>query len=358
MKITGVETRTLDISGEAGGYAFQRDHSVVLVRTDEGLTGISRTGPGNIPVIEDLTPILLDQSPLDVERLWHAMYATTQSRGHPDSRLVGAIGALDIALWDLKGQALDQPVWRLLGGSRQRIPSYADGTIFERETADLVQRLADYRDQGFTQVKFHTLNNDPVEVLSEIAAVRAAVGEDTQLMVDAHRAWDPWTAAAVAQECQQYNVYWLEEPVQWDDQVEGLAVVARAAPHLLVAGGEGERTLYAARDLVARGSVRVLQHDILGGGGYTAWRKYAAVAEAFHVKVAPHGASFPELNAHLVAAVPNGLTVSTCPACEPYQIWSRLYEQPMDVRDGWITLSDRPGLGLTLDEDFISHHQR
>ena len=129
-------------------------------------------------------------------------------------------------------------------------------------------------------------------------------------------------------------------------------------PHLLVAGGEGERTLYAARDLVARGSVRVLQLDILGGGGYTAWRKYAALAEAFHVKVAPHGASFPELNAHLVAAVPNGLTVSTCPACEPYQIWSRLYREPLDVRDGWITLSDRPGLGLTLDEDFISHHQR
>ena len=93
MKITGVETRTLDISGEAGGYAFQRDHSVVLVRTDEGITGISRTGPGNIPVIEALTPILLDQSPLDVERLWHAMYATTQSRGHPDSRLVGALSA-------------------------------------------------------------------------------------------------------------------------------------------------------------------------------------------------------------------------------------------------------------------------
>lgn len=115
------------------------------------------------------------------------------------------------------------------------------------------------------------------------------------------------------------GVYWWEEPVRWDDQVGGLPFVsARVRP--LVTGGEGEHSLYVCREYVARGAVQVLNPDIPGASGFTAWRRIAALAAAFHVKVAPHGASFPELNAHLVASVPNGLIVSAFPPGEPYEV--------------------------------------
>ena len=101
----------------------------------------------------------------------------------------------------------------------------------------------------------------------------------------------------------------------------------------------------------------MLQADILGAGGYTAWRKMAALAQAHHVKIAPHGASFPELAAPLLAALPNGLIVSAFPAGEPPEIWSRLYREPPDLRDGTLYLTDRPGLGLELDEAYLARHR-
>ena len=125
----------------------------------------------------------------------------------------------------------------------------------------------------------------------------------------------------------------------------------------MIATGERENTLSNCRDLIERGGIKVIQTDIIGGGGFTAWRKIAALAEAFHVSVAPHGASFPEISAHLVSAVPNGLIVSAFPSIEPYQIWSSLYKEPIQIREGWIELSQRPGLGLEFDDDFIKKLQ-
>jgi L-alanine-DL-glutamate epimerase-like enolase superfamily enzyme len=360
MKITSVETILLETSGEVEGRAFRREWGVVRVHTDEGIVGLSRASAGALPVVASLAPVLAGRDPLEHERLWQAMYATTHAGGAPQRQTVWAIGALDIALWDIKGRAFGQPVWRLLGGFRRRVPAYADGYmgVYDGDTPSLVRALARFVDQGFGQVKIHLVHKDPPAAVSDLAAVRAAVGPGTQVMLDAHRAWDPWTAADLVQRFADHHLYWLEEPVRWDDQVGGLAVVAAASGRVLVAAGEGECTLYAARDLVARGGVRVLQVDIMGGGGYTAWLKYAALGQAFHAQLSPHAAHFPELNAPMVAAVPNGLTVSTTPATEPYQVWSRLYREPLDVRDGWITLPERPGLGLELDEAFVARHRR
>jgi L-alanine-DL-glutamate epimerase-like enolase superfamily enzyme len=360
MKITEVETFVLDTSGEVEGHGYRREWGIVCVHTDEGITGLSRASAGALPVVASLAPVIVGHDPLEHERLWQEMYATTHAGGYPQRQRVWAIGTLDIALWDIKGKSFGQPVWRLLGGFRHRVPAYADGYmgIYDGDTPSLVRALARFAEQGFRQVKIHIVHRDPQAAVADLAEVRAAVGPSVQVMLDAHRAWDPWTAAGLIQRFADHDLYWLEEPVQWDDQVGGLAVVAAACSRVLVAAGEGECTLYAARDLVARGGVRVLQVDIMGGGGYTAALKYAALAQAFHVQLSPHAAHFPELNAPLVAAVPNGLTVSTTPPTEPYQLWSRLYREPLDVRDGWITLRERPGLGLELDADFVARHRR
>jgi D-arabinonate dehydratase len=175
-------------------------------------------------------------------------------------------------------------------------------------------------------------------------------------MVDVHKLWDPWVGVAAARRLERYDVYWLEEPIRWDDEVGGMALLA-AGTRIMLAAGESEHTLYACRDLVARAGIKVLQTDILSAGGYTAWLRMAALAQAHHVRVAPHGASFPELTAPLQAALPNGLIVSAFPAGEPPEIWSRLYREPPDLRDGTLYLTDRPGLGLELDEAYLARHR-
>ena len=133
--------------------------------------------------------------------------------------------------------------------------------------------------------------------------------------------------------------------------------MVREAANGLIAGGEGEGTLSGVRRLIVEGGLQVVQTDILVGGGFTGLMRIAALAEAHHVPVSPHGASFPEINCHLVAAVSNGLMVPACPPTEPYQIWSQLYDPPFRVEGGEIAMSDAPGMGLELDEDFVAEHR-
>jgi L-alanine-DL-glutamate epimerase-like enolase superfamily enzyme len=360
MKIVAVEVLPFEAGGKIGPGAYRRTHAAVKVVTDEGLTGISRIGPAAGPyVAQTLAPELLGQDPANVERLWERMYAAVARSGHARPDAVALVGSLDVALWDLLGKALNRPVWQLLGGLRDRVPAYADSipVVPGRESAAaLAEAMAGYVDAGFAAVKLHLPRGAPDEVVADVDRVRAAIGPQARLMIDVHRKWDPWTAVEIARRLEPFDVYWIEEPVAGDDQVGGLVLVA-ARVRQLVAGAEGEHSLHACRDYVARGAVHVLQADILGAGGFTAWRRIAAVAHAYHVRVAPHGASFPELNAHLVASLPNGLIVSAFPPGEPYEVWSRLYREPLQLLNGQIRLTAAPGLGLELDEAFIARNR-
>jgi L-alanine-DL-glutamate epimerase-like enolase superfamily enzyme len=360
MKIVAVEVLPFEAGGKIGAREYRRTHAAVKVLTDEGLTGISRIGPEAGAYVEQtLAPELVGQDPANVERLWERMYAAAGRSGAPRPGAVGVVGSLDVALWDLLGKQLGRPVWQLLGGLRDRVEAYADAipVVPGRETAaGLAEAMAGYVRSGFKAAKLHLPRFAPDEVSADVRRVREAIGPDARLMVDVHRRWDPWTAVEVARLLEPCDVYWLEEPVSWDDQIGGLAFVASRIRQL-VAGGEGEHSLHVCRDYVARGAVHVLQADVLGAGGFTAWRRIAAVAHAYHVRVAPHGASFPELNAHLVASLPNGLIVSAFPPGEPYEVWSRLYLEPVRLREGHIHLSGAPGLGLELDEAFIRRHR-
>jgi L-alanine-DL-glutamate epimerase-like enolase superfamily enzyme len=355
MKIERVELTTL--IGETTDGRRAPLFGVARVRTDDGATGIGRFyAPHRALIEEALAPLLIGQDPLNTERLWERMYALAGAVGRDARAVVGAIGGLDIALWDLKGRILGCPVHRLLGGFRDEIPAYADGGMFGRGPRGHAEWSARQVTSGFEAVKYHVMGEDPDQIVETVRQIRQAVGPDVRVMVDVHKLWDPWIGVAAARRLEQYDVYWLEEPIRWDDQVEGMAILA-AGTRIMLAAGESEYTLYACRDLVERAGIRVLQTDILSAGGYTAWLRMAAVAQAHHVRIAPHGASFPELTAPLQAALPNGLIVSAFPAGEPIEIWSRLYREPIALRDGLITLTDRPGLGLELDDEFIRSRQ-
>lgn len=351
MKIKDIEITEFTTEWVVFDEVQRRNWGILKVKTDEGLVGISRVSPGAGSLINEyLLPQLLGEEPFNVERLWHKMYQTTQRLGRG---AVGIIGAIDVALWDLIGHAWGEPVYKLLGGFRNRVPAYADGAMYVRTPDELAARMASYVQQGFRDVKFHLLGETLEQTLLEVKKTREAIGKEIRLMVDVHRQWDLETAIEAAKQFEPYDVYWLEEPVKGDDEAENLALLSQSTS-ILIATGERESSLAGCRSLIERGGIKIIQADIIGGGGFTAWRKIAALAEAFNISAAPHGASFPEISAHLVAAVPNGLIVSAFPSTEPYQIWSSLYKQPIQIKEGWIELSQRPGLGLEFDDDFIA----
>lgn len=355
MKITMVEATPLTAATVTGDR--RSVHAVVQVKTDEGITGISRCMADLTPLINGkLGPVLVGQDPRNTERLWSRMYDSIPGIGAVVREVVTGIGSLDIALWDLKGKISNTPVHRLLGGYRDEIPAYADGGMVLRGPAGQAEWSARYADSGYRSVKYHVMGESPDQIVETAKQIRQAIGPDVSLMIDVHKIWDPWLAVDTAGRLEEHDVFWLEEPVSWDDQVGGMAILS-AKTRINVAAGESEINLYACRDLCAHAGIRVLQTDVLSSGGYTAWLKLASVAQAYHVKVSPHGASYPELAAPLVAAVPAGLVVSAFPAGETGELWSKMYVEPLDLRDGMIHLNDRPGLGLEFDEHFITKHR-
>jgi L-alanine-DL-glutamate epimerase-like enolase superfamily enzyme len=227
--------------------------------------------------------------------------------------------------------------------------------MFYRGPDGMAEWAARYVDEGFHAVKYHVMDEGPNEVVETVRQTRRAVGADIRIMVDVHKKWQPRLAVHTARRMEEYDVTWLEEPVAWDDEVGGMQYLS-AGTRIAVAAGESEFNLYRCRDLLQRGGIKVLQTDILTAGGYTAWLKMAGLADAYHALISPHGASFPELAAPLIAAVPNGMIVSAFPKGQVPEIWSRLYREPIKIRDGIIELSDRPGLGLEFDEGFLTRY--
>jgi L-alanine-DL-glutamate epimerase-like enolase superfamily enzyme len=356
VRIAAVETVLYEPRWPGDPFAPQgRVFALVRVRSDGGLEGIGRGWGAQAGLVQELAPLLVGEDPRDVERLWARLYATTIGRHGQERALVAAIGMLDVALWDLYGKGVGLPCWRLLGGYRDWVPAYADVPTRARSPEELGEQLTACVAAGYRAVKFHILDRDPESIVAQTRAARRAIGPDVALMVDFFRWLDVPTAIAVARRIEEHDVHWLEEPAAWHDQPLGLAAVARAT-RIPIAGGEGESTIHGCRAILEAGGVRYMQADVIGAGGYTPWRKIAGLCEAYHVRLAPHGASFPEINSHLVAAFPHGESVPATTPGQPPEVWARLYTD-FAIRDGRVQLTDRPGLGLELNEEFLAHHR-
>ncbi|MEA2526784.1 MAG: hypothetical protein QOF73_4011 [Thermomicrobiales bacterium] len=357
MKIVGIETLLFQPTwNDPFAGRHRRVLAAITVRTDDGLEGISRAWGTHVAAIHDLfKPLLIGEDPRNVERLWAKMEGATVPLLGRERDLIAAIGALDIALWDLLGKSAGLPCWQLLGGYRDWIPAYADIPIRSDTPEGLGEELAACVAAGYDAVKFHILDRDPDQIVAETRAARAAIGPDAKLMVDIFRALDPRTAIEVARRIEEYDIFWLEEPVRWHDQALGLSLVAQQTS-IPIAGGEGESTIHGCRAILERPGIAYLQTNTIAGGGYTPMRKIAALAEAHHVKFAPHGATLPELNAPLVAAVPNGVIVPATTPHFPPAVWADVYED-FRITRGRIQLTDAPGLGLAFDKAFLAHHQ-
>ncbi len=366
MKITDVEIYILRAPEPARAHWVSHfvvptaNDLLVRLRTEDGLQGFG-LGSSNTSVeasamlfSQGLTDELIGEDALAPERIYQKVFALTHSReaferGYTKDALVLAGAALDIALWDLMGQAAGVPLYRLFGGMRNAVPCYVTCAYYRdgkthQELRDEMQML---KGQGHRAFKAKVGGLSLKEDLERLAIIREEIGDDAELMIDVNRGWTLETALEAAREMVPLKPRWLEEPVRWMDDARELRLLS-AKTSIPLSAGESEQTGYGCRDLVEQGAIEILQFDCTRMGGFTMGRKLSALAELYHVQLAPHHDCF--LHAHLVAASPAGLIVEsfTDPERDPLQ--AELFEQPPQISDGLLTLNEAPGLGLTLSE--------
>jgi len=261
-----------------------------------------------------------------------------------------AFSAIDIALWDIRGKALNQPLWKLLGGVRQRVPAYASGVLQRNlSDAEVVQAARCLVERGFRQIKMQLGlpgEHSPAKEVERARIVRETVGPDIKLMADVNQLWRVEQAIDVGRRVEKLQLFWLEDVTVHDD----FAGLARISETLVtpVAGGEYVWGIVPFRHMLEARSVDILIIDALRVGGITQWMKVAGMAEAFNTRVLNH--CFPEFLVHVVAAAPNAFTLEYMPWTLP------LFEEVPQLQNGEVIVPDRPGLGLKFDEKFIKLH--
>jgi L-alanine-DL-glutamate epimerase-like enolase superfamily enzyme len=270
-------------------------------------------------------------------------------RGWSREALVRISSAIDIACWDIIGKKANMPLYQLIGGYRDRVPCYVTCAYYRdgKDNAELRDEMQILVSQGHQGFKDKVGGLSLVEDIARIEIVREEIGPDADLMIDDNRAWDLKTAIEGARLLEPLKPVWLEEPVRWMDDRRELKLLSQQI-NIPLSGGESELTSYGCRAMIEEQAIQILQFDCTMFGGFTEGRKLAALCELNHVDVAPHHDCF--IHAPLVAATPAGRIVEsfTDPERDPLQ--AELYENPPEISDGWLTLNDAPGLGLTLSE--------
>jgi L-alanine-DL-glutamate epimerase-like enolase superfamily enzyme len=389
MLITDVTTIKLHYEmtvpmADAIHYMPARPTLLVQVHTDSGITGLGEAAAygGALAGVEavilnELRQTILGQDPFKVERLWSMMATRAHQRGRR-GMLMMAISGIDIALWDIVGQATRTPLYRLLGGYRDTLDAYASAGFYARDKgpAELAEEFGGYAARGLRFGKLKVGRNPDVltnplhdmqasdyatatleEDVERVRAVRAAVGPKFKLALDANNAWTPSIALKFMRQVEPLDIYWLEEPVATDD-LDGSALVAQQLD-TPVSGYETETTLAGFRELIARRAVDIVQPDVIWTGGITECRKVAALAQAYGLPVIPHvfsSAVSTIANMHFIASIPNGSLLE----CDhnPNPLRSELFENPIEIdSDGKLRLPDRPGLGVTLNQATIERYR-
>jgi L-talarate/galactarate dehydratase len=360
MKITHVATRIIRTPADnplvigLPAPTDTREFVTLELGTDQGLTGIGLTffggalTPALKAAVDGLAALLIGDDPTETEAVAAKARRAAGSSG-PGGIFTLALSAIDIACWDLKGKALGRSVAALLGGLRPRVPTYASGALMRphpiKYLAEAGPRLVK---MGFHQMKMQCGSEPTVAASVErVRVMREAIGPDVDLMCDINQLWSVNHAIEVGRRIEPYHLFWLEDPTAHDD-FPGLA---RIADNLTtpVAAGEYHYGITPFRHMLEARSIDIVMIDLLRAGGITQWMKIAGMAEAFNLPVVSH--LVPEIHVHLIAAIPNGLTVE-------YMPWTlRLYEETPKLDAGHLVVPDKPGLGLTFDQAVLKKYQ-
>ena len=376
MKVTDVRMETYRWARHKpirnGRYTYPTNGlDVVRIDTDEGVSGIGLSGTVQESqsegsgaaaldaargvaggLLEHLKQYVIGQDPFDTERIWDEMW---------QPKLVGrrgittrVISGIDIGLWDIRAIVAGRPLYKMLGGFADKVPVYVAGGFYEegKGLEDLAAEMKAAVGMGTRAVKMK-IGGAPIdEDVERVRAVREAVGPDIKLMVDANCAYRYYEAIQLARKIERYDVFWLEEPVNPDDY-EGHRLISRATS-IPIATGENEYTRYGFRDLIQNRCAAIIQPDAMIMGGVTEFMKVAALAQAHDLPIAPHG--MQEIHVHLVAAIPNGLTLEFYGgATDP--MWGKMFKETLRVEDGYVRPPDAPGLGIELNDEALAPYR-
>jgi D-galactarolactone cycloisomerase len=274
------------------------------------------------------------------------MYALTRWYGRKGAAMT-ALGALDTAFWDLRGQALGKPLWALLGGRRPACQAYASALLWKEDVNQLAEEAGSHLERGFRRMKMRMGRNEEYDALA-VRAVRRAVGPENDLMVDASMRYHVGLARRIGKVLEENRVFWYEEPFAPED-IDSYAAL-RGSVGVRIAAGENEFGVQGFRELIRAAAVDVVQPDASRCGGISEVVRVAQLAAGAGLSFAPHtwsDAVAVVANAHVVASQPNGLTVEVDQTGNPFI--DDLLVEPLRVRDGLLSLSDRPGLGVELN---------
>jgi L-rhamnonate dehydratase len=370
LKIARVRATPLHVPVmlDAAGIEKKISLSVCLVEveTDDGLTGHGFTAITEEEVVaavvnEVVSENLKNENPLSHERLWEKMYWLLSPRGQT-GYASHAIAAVDVALWDLKGKALGQPVWRLLGGARAKVPVYTTFGFGSYSREELAAAAKWWVARGHKRLKMvvgqHALQRRdeprPIdEVIAEdarrVRAVRDAVGAEVDLHVDANCSLDSFHAARLARSLEEFDLSFFEEPVRENDI--GSLRKLKSQTRIPLAAGQNEGLAWRFRDLISSGAVDIIQPNVVIGGGYTQCARVAALASAYNLPMA-NGGAWAHHNMHLHAGLANGgLVEYHVPAVK---VCEAIYGPLPAPVDGWLELPEAPGLGFMPDKDRVA----
>lgn len=357
MKITDVKIYTLD--------AFRTNWAFIKVETDEDLYGWGEASLGTNEnalegMVADLKRLVVGRNPLEIEKMCFEVYRDIYWKGGPV--LMSAISGIEIALWDIAGKYFNTPTYSLLGGKmRDKVKMYANAWFVGARTPDEFAAKAKRTvDLGIKALKWDPFGASHMTISREqlhksvdiIGAVREAVGENVDLLIECHGRFNPTTAIEISHEIEQFKPMFMEEPCV-PDNIDSTAYV-RAHSRVPVAAGERGYTKYAFQEMFSKDAVDYAQPDVFHTGGLMEGKKIAAMAEAKHIMVSYHNPSGPISNAailQLAATVPNFCIHEIMLTDGSFR--KKITNEEVHFEDGYIRIPDKPGLGIDVNVDEV-----
>lgn len=364
MRIERIETIPLRVPlGRVfrGSYYWMTHRSTIVTRVhmSNGIVGEAFVGDEDDTnaaieraIQAEIFPKIEGEDALQVQRVWQLMRPVTFNILR--DRRIGLVAqaCVDTAVWDAIGKCYGQPLWKIWGGFRNEIPMIWTGGYYD-EPGGIDAELRRARDAGVHGMKFKVGGLTPEEDAQRFAAARKAAGDDFVLIADANQGWNPEQAIRFARLVADHDLFYFEEPVRWDNDHRGMRDV-RYRSGARICAGQSEYSAGGCRDLMVAGAIDFCNFDGSWSGGPTEWLRVAAMAVTFDVTMSHHEEA--HIGAHLLSAIPNGTFADTM-HIDRDPIWYGLIANRPALDDGTIRLSERPGLGWELDEDYIRKYR-
>ncbi len=364
LKITRIETEAIRVplARTYRGSHYKMTHrSTVITRihTASGLVGEAYAGDEDASLLEieniihdEIAPLLIGEDGSAIEKLWEVARPATWDILR-DRRLgLVACASIDVTLWDLLGKALDVPLWKLWGGYRSKVPVITIGGYYGSNLS-IKEEVEYLLKEEFAGMKFKIGGMSPADDAKRFKEARKVGGDSFRIAVDANQGYTPAQAIEFSKLVADDNLLWFEEPCIWQNDRKGMRDV-RYSGSVAVCAGQSEFSAAGCRDLMETGAIDFCNFDSSWSGGPTEWRKVAAMASVYDVKMAHHEEA--QVSAHLLASIPHGTYVEYFhPDRDP--IWHNLLANRPKLKEGHIQLNDNPGLGWELDRDYIDKYR-